>query len=58
MVIAEQIYKNGNTSKNTNMEEADHASHGRNNKGGESTSPTNPDKGCTSNRKKTMQDIQ
>ena len=33
MEIVEQVYDGGNTSKNTNQEESDRASHGRKHKG-------------------------
>ena len=52
MEISEQVYKCGDTSKSNNSAEADHGSHKRKHTGGESTSPTNPEKGRSSKRKK------
>ena len=51
MEIAEQVYKGGNTSKNTNRTESHRASHNSKSKGGEAASPTNTEKGRTGKRK-------
>ena len=48
MEIAEQFYKGGNTSKNTNRTTAARSSHGRKHKGGASALPTNLEQGCAS----------
>ena len=45
MEIEEEVYKVGNTPKNTNRSEFESASHGRKLKVGEAASPTNPEKG-------------
>ena len=50
--IAEQVYEVGKICKNTNRVKADHVSHGRKLKGGESASPTNPEKVHTRNLRK------
>ena len=53
MEIPEQVYEVGTPSKiTTHREYANLASHGRKHKGGESTLPTNPEKGRTGNQKK------
>ena len=52
MDIAEKVYEGVTPSKTTTREESYHASHVRKCKGGEATSPTNPEKGCTGKRKK------
>ena len=51
METAEKIYKDGNTSKTPTRADANRASHGRKRKGGESASPTNPERGRAGKRK-------
>ena len=50
--IAEAIYGGGAPSKNTQQAEADHASFGRKQKGGGSTSSSKPEKGRAGKRKR------
>ena len=47
----EQVYKGGNSSKNTNQAEYDRVIHGRKHKEGESALPTNPKKGRSGKHK-------
>ena len=47
MEIAEEIYKGGSPTQNTQRAESDRASSGRNKKGGASASPYNPEQGRT-----------
>ena len=58
MVIAEQVFKCGNISKNTNRAEANHESRERKHKVGEAASPINPEKGRAGKRKTNVQAIQ
>ena len=51
MEIAEQVYKGVTPSKTPTRAEANRGGHTRKLKGGEATSPTNPEKGCTGKRK-------
>ena len=50
--IVDAIYEGGAPSKNTQHSEDDRASSGRKQKVGGSASPSNPEKGCTSKRKR------
>ena len=50
MEIEEEVYKVGNTPKNTNRSEFESASHGRKLKVGEAASPTDPEKGRSGKR--------
>ena len=50
MEIEEEVYKVGNTPKNTNRSEFESASHGRKLKVGEAASLTNPEKGRSGKR--------
>ena len=51
MEIAEQVYKCGNNSKNTNRAETNRASYGKKHKRGEFASPNNTKKGHAVNPK-------
>ena len=57
MEVTEKFYKGVTPSKTSIGVDANRASHGRKRKGGESTSPNNPEKGCAGKRKTKMQAI-
>ena len=52
MDVAEVIYEGRAPSKDNQQEEVDRAIFGRNQKGGESASASNPEKGCAGKRRR------